>query len=283
MKIKTALENFIKDLKNKNRSISTILAYQKDVEQLIEASNDSEIDKINPEMIEKFKAGLQQKGYTAKSISRKINAIKSFFRFAKNNNWIKSDPATTVSHPKYEVKPPRILSRMEYRALRDACREDARMAAIVEMLLQTGMRIGELARLILDDINLKKAVVQIKAYQSQADRQVPLNEPVKKVLKQYLEARPQAENQTLFLTKTGKSFLIRNIRSAINRYFRLAGIKNARVNDLRSTFVVQQLQSGVPLTTISKIVGHKRISTTEKYLAMVEEKSTIGRAKLEAL
>src|SRR4030066_231459 len=63
-----------------------------------------------------------------------------------------ADPAVEIEHPKYEVKPPRILSKLEYRALRDACRGDLRTHAIVELFLQTGVRIGELANLTLTDI-----------------------------------------------------------------------------------------------------------------------------------
>jgi len=282
MKINTVLKSFVQDLEKKNRSISTILAYRKDIEQLIESVDVKEIGSIKAEQIEKFKQNLNKQGYTAKSISRKINAIKSFFRFAQANKWLKNDPATAVTHPKYEVKLPRILAKIEYRALRDAVRENKRMAAIIELLLQTGMRIGEMARLTLDDMNLKKNTAIINPYQSQPARQVPINDQAKKSLEQYLEVRPKAANQTLFLTKTGRPFLIRNIRSAINRYFKLAGIKSAKVNDIRSTFIVQQLQAGVPLTTVSKIIGHKRLSTTEKYLEMID-KPAKQKPKLEAL
>lgn len=282
MKITSILEKFTKDLETKKRSISTILAYRKDIEQLIEIEKAEEVEKIKKEDIEDFKEKLKTKGYTTKSISRKINAIKSFFRFAKAKGWVQTDPSSTVTHPKYELKPPRVLSRIEYRALRDACREDIRLAATIELLLQTGMRIGELARLTLDDVRVDKNLIKIKQYQSQSGRKIPLNNPVKKALKGYLEARPKSRNKILFLTKTGNPFLVRNIRSAINRYFKIADIKDARVNDLRNTFIVQQLKSGVPLVTISKIVGHKRISTTEKYLELVEEKSK-ERVKLEEL
>ena len=63
---------------------------------------------------------------------------------------------------------------------------------------------------------------------------------------------------------------MRNIRNNLNRYFELAGIKNAYVNNLRDTFVVSQLEANVPLNVISQIIGHKRISSTEKYLALVK-------------
>lgn len=282
MKIRPALEKFIQDLKAKNRSISTILAYKKDIEQLVESTKDKELEKVTTGDIDGFKRKLSQNGYTAKSISRKINAIKSFFRFAKTNGLTQNDPSSTVAHPKYELKEPRVLSKIEYRALRDACREDTRIAAIIEVLLQTGMRIGELARLTLNNVSFNRGLINIQPYQSQKARKIPLNSPAKRALKRYLDVRPKSKNKTFFLTKTGKQFLVRNIRSSINRYFKVAGIKNAKVNDLRNTFIVQQLKSGVPLTTVSKIVGHKRISTTEKYLELVEEKGK-ERVKLEEL
>lgn len=282
MNIGSVLEKFIQDLKTKNRSVSTILAYQKDVEQLIESITDKEIAQISTEEVDRFKERLSKDGYTAKSISRKINAIKSFFRFAKAKKLIKSDPSVSISHPKYETKPPRILAKIEYRALRDSCRADVRLSTIIEILLQTGMRIGELARLDVEDIKFNKNLVVIRPYQSQSAREVPLNDPAKRALKHYLSARPKSKNKTLFLTKTGRPFLVRNIRSAVNRYFKIAGIKDARVNDLRNTFIVQQLKAGVPLVTVSKIIGHKRISTTEKYLDFVDKKGR-ERIKLEAL
>ncbi len=282
MKIKLALEQFIKDLEEKNRSISTILAYRKDIEQLIESVGNKDIKNVASEEIESFKKKLAKNNYTAKSISRKINAIKSFFKFAQFRGFVTTNPSSNITHPKYEVKQPRTLSKIEYRALRDACREDARLAAIVEFLLQTGMRIGELARLTISSVNTDKNFLNINAYQSQQTRKIPLNNPAKKSLKRYLEIRPKSKEKGLFLTKTGKSFLVRNIRSAINRYFRIAGIKNARVNDLRNTFILQQLKAGVPLVTLAKIIGHKRISTTEKYLKLVEETGK-ERVKLEEL
>jgi integrase/recombinase XerC/integrase/recombinase XerD len=76
--------------------------------------------------------------------------------------------------------------------------------------------------------------------------------------------------------------LVRNIRSAVNRYFRLSGIKNATVNDLRHTFIAYQLAAGVSPVLIQKIVGHKRLSTTEKYLELIKEKISASE-KLEEL
>lgn len=279
----TAHQNFTNNLKKSGKSTSTILAYGTDVKQFVDFFGKKQITQVasvSPEFIEEFKNHLNKEKYTNKSISRKLNSLKTFFRYLKEKDLIQEDPAASVEHPKYDIKPPRVLSKMEYRALRDACRDDDRMAAIIELLLQTGMRIGELARLELDNIGEKE--IKVRPYESHRERIIPLNQAAKRALDRYFEVRTKTNSRSLFVTKTGRPLLIRNIRAAIGRYFRIAGIKNATVNDLRHTFIVHQLASGTSVTTVQRLVGHKRLSTTEKYLELVEEKAE-ERVKLEEL
>lgn len=285
--LREARDKFITHLKSTGRATATILAYGKDVDQLIEfAGSTHKYDPsvVSTQDIENFKVHLKNQKYTAKSISRKVNSIKSFFRFLKTQSYISDNPATQVTHPKYDVAPPRVLSKLEYRALRDACRDDKRMSSVIELLLQTGIRIGELAQLQIEDVNFDKKQLYVRAYESRDGRTIPLNDPAIKALKGYLDIRPQSDNRTLFLTKNGHPFLVRNIRTAIDRYFKLAGIENAKVNDLRHTFIIHQLKSGTPLTYVSKLVGHKRLSTTEKYLKLIDtdkiEKDTVHLEEL---
>lgn len=278
-----AREKFINFLRVNKRASATILAYGKDIEQLttfLTALGKSSLNQATKEDLEAFLRGLQKDGYTLKSVSRKLNSLKTFYRFLREANLTDSDPSTSIAHPKYEVKPPRILSRMEYRALRDACRDDIRISAIVELLLQTGVRIGELANLELSDI--RDNDIYIKPYESHLERTVPLNKAAKQAIEKYLAVRPKTNVKTFFVTKTGRPLLIRNIRTAIDRYFRLAGIRDAKVNDLRHTFIAQHLIAGTPLTVISKLVGHKRLSTTEKYLELVKDRGE-ENVKLEEL
>ena len=265
-------EKFKEFLKIQNRASATIVAYGKDIEQFIEyLTNEKKITQttsVLSEHIEDFKKYLAEKNYTAKSISRKLNSIKTFFRFLTSKGLIKNNPASTVSHPRYESAPPRFLSKIEYRALRDCARDDPRAAAIIEILLQTGMRVGELSRLNLNDISENE--IKIKPYESNPGRTVPLNLAAKKAIQRWLDFRPKSKNERLFITKTGNPLLIRNIRSLLNRFFKKAGIENATINSLRHTFIVHQLTAGVSIEIIQKIVGHKRISTTEKYLELIK-------------
>lgn len=265
-------DQFIKYLQKNGRASATILAYAKDLDQLIvflEAKGVNSINDVTTDHLEEFKQSLKDEKYTLKSISRKLNSIKSFFKFLIGEGVLATSPANTVSHPKYEIAPPRILSPLEYRALRDSVKDDPRMYGIVELLLQTGLRIGELAGIQLQDISLEKSTLKVRAFESHEARKVPLNGTAKAAIEKYVASRPKTKNTTLFITKTGNPFLIRNIRTAVNRYFRIAGIEGAKVNDLRHTFVVEQLKAGVPIVELSHMVGHKRLSTTEKYLAFL--------------
>lgn len=274
VRLRIAHEEFKKYLKDKKHSNSTVIAYGKDVDQLVsflETLQKQHIHEIRKEDIEAFLAKLQKEGYTPKSLSRKINSTRTFYRFLKVNEYVTDDPSLLVSHPTYQLQPPRILTPTEYRALRDAARNDPRMYAIIELLLQTGIRIGELANLRLSDIG--KGSLKIRPFEKHPQREVPLNKRAQEALKSYLKFRPKTKpDDFLFITKSGKPFLIRNIRTAIERYFRLAEIKNAKVNDLRHTFVAHHLKHGVSLVILSKVLGHKRLSTTERYLQYVTER-----------
>ena len=269
-------DEFVKNLSAKGRSEATVIAYAKDIEQLLNflsSKGISDVKKVTIDDLEAFKKDLQENNYTPKSVSRKINSTRTFFKFLVESGQITDNPAEKLAHPKFDIKPPRVLTEMEYRALRDVSRVDTRLYAIVEVLLQTGIRIGELAGLSLDDIKESKTGIRylyIKAQGSHPARKVPLNNSAYTAIQDYLKIRPESEDDTLFITKNGRPLLVRNIRTAIDKAFEKAGIKNAKVNDLRNTFIAHHLANGVSLVTVSKLVGHKRLSTTEKYLNLVK-------------
>lgn len=285
--LKEAHKQFVDNLKQNRRSPSTILAYGKDIEQLVDFLAEQgkvEAQDVTKDDLQSFMNKLSQNGYTAKSISRKTNSTKTFFRFLKSQGYISDDPATLLAHPKFETPPPRILSKTEYRALRDACRGDVRTSAIVELLLQTGIRIGELTSLKLNDVHIdeKKKEGTLHVSTEGAVRDIPLTKAAVDALKAYLAVRPKSDNDALFITKTGKSLLVRNIRTSIDRYLRIAGVKNARVNDLRHTWIAHHIKAGTSLLVISQLAGHKRLATTEKYLKYIEQNQD-SSFKLEEL
>ncbi|KKQ84445.1 MAG: Tyrosine recombinase XerD [Candidatus Woesebacteria bacterium GW2011_GWB1_38_8] len=282
--LKSLLPVFINYLESKGRSPSTILAYRADLEQLLDflqEKNKVTIDQPSQPDIEVFRDALLSQKYTPKSVSRKLNAVKTFFRWLMAEKHLTSNPAEDVAHPKIEAAMPRFLSPIEYRALRDVVRDDARIAAIVEIILQTGMRISEVANLRME--NLKNDHIMIDAYATQPERSVPLNEPALNELNQYLAIRPQTGSPYIFVSKNGKPLAVRNIRAAVDRYMQKAEIPQYSVNDLRTTFIVENLKSGIDLVLLSHIVGHKRLSTTERYLELAQVKESGKKQTLTEL
>ena len=282
--IKNLLPKFINSLEEKGRSPSTILAYRADLEQLVVYTKSKNIvypEQVTQEIIEAFRDTLLAENYTPKTVSRKLNAVKTFFRFLMEENYVDKDPSQNVAHPKIQASVPKYLSPLEYRALRDVVRDDARIAAIIELILQTGLRISEVANLKLD--NIKKDELSIEAHATQPKRSIPLNRPAKEAIDRYLKERPKTDSPYLFVSKNGKPLAVRNIRAAIDRYMQKAEIPDYSVNDLRTTFIVQNLTAGVDLVLLSQVVGHKRLSTTERYLELAEIEEPGKRRYLEEL
>jgi integrase/recombinase XerD len=267
----SAKEKFLSNLKSQKRSSATIIAYGSDLAQLgdfLQAHKITQATTVATAHLTDFISHLNSQNYTAKSISRKINSIKTFFKFLQNQNLIPGNPSTPLTHPKYDTKPPRILTPTEYKNLRDASRLDIRVSAIIELLLQTGMRISELANLHLEDI--RKNELFLGALENNPSRTIPLNKSAATAVQNYINIRPQVTDTHLFVTKTGRPLLIRNIRTSIDHYFKRAGVKDAKVNDLRHTFIAHQLSHGVHPEIIHKHVGHRRLSSTQKYLEFVK-------------
>jgi site-specific recombinase XerD len=286
LSLENALNLFTAALSKKGKSTNTIVAYKGDINQLNNyLSREHQIKEINAVKstdIDAFKDDLMNNSYTAKSVSRKLNSIKNFFNFLVSEGSITVNPSSDIKHPKYENDLPKILKPIEFRSLRDACRNDARATAIVELMLQAGLRIKEIENLELE--NIENNDVHIANYESHPKRVVPLNNSAKLALKRYLnEARHESKSKHVFVTKSGRPLLARNIRSLLNRYFDKADIKDIKVNDLRNTFIVFQLKSGVPIDVVSQVAGHKRISTTEKYLELIDSKEESRGIKLKEL
>ena len=283
MELEKYLDLFVDFLRSVKKASATVIAYRKDINQLIDylkKAGRSNVAEVTSDDLNNFLALLHTENYTPKSISRKINSIKTFYRFLIQNQYLENNVAAAITHPKFDTKAPRILTRMEYRALRDAARDDVRISAVIELLLQTGMRIGELAALKTTSVG--DHFLTIPAFEGHPQRDVPVNKSAKLALDHYLEVRPKVPSDALFITKTGRPLLLRNIRTAIDRYFKTAGIAGAKVNDLRHTFIAHHLAAGASPVLISKLVGHKRISTTEKYLEFIKDLPA-EKVKLEEL
>jgi len=289
-KLQTTHKKFIEELKSEGRSEATLVAYNKDIDQIVSFLSKQGVENVEDmkiEHLEGFMKSLADQNYTPKSISRKTNAARTFIKYLTKEGYLTEDISDQLKHPKLEIKAPRILTKLEYRALRDAAKGDNRSYAMIEVLLQAGLTISELAGIKLEQLDIKNETgsVFIPKKNNREERTIPLNKAVVEAVNKYInESRPKMEKSTnLFITKTGRPLLIRNIRSTIDRFFRLAGVENAKVNDLRHTFVAHHIRNGVNLTYLAKVSGHKRVSTTERYLTYVEKPEKSEKTELSIL
>ncbi|HAI62889.1 MAG: Tyrosine recombinase XerC [candidate division WWE3 bacterium GW2011_GWF2_41_45] len=290
LNLEAAHKNFVEKLKNDGKSGATVVAYSKDVEQLLSHLSGMGVNlvsEIKLGHLEDFMKKLSNADYTLKSVSRKTNATRTFIKYLYSEGEISENVSLGLKHPKLETKAPRILTKMEYRALRDATRNDLRTYAMIEMLLQTGVTISELAEIKTENLTISGSTgtLFVAKKNNKEARTIPLNKAVIDAVNRYMsEERSIVKNSGyLFVTKTGNPLLIRNIRSTIDRFFKLAGVEKAKVNDLRHTFVAHHLASGVSIIYLSKIAGHKRISTTERYLQYIDRTGEQEKTELDTL
>lgn len=273
--IKSIVPTFITSLGEKGRSPATVLAYRSDLDQLLTFLTKNSLvtpDQIKSKDLDSFRDTLLAQKFTPKSVSRKLNAVKTFFRWMVENKFVTTDLSKSVTHPKVVSTMPKFLTPLEYRALRDVVKTDTRISAMIELILQLGLRISEVANVKTAD--LTDSTLRIEGYATQPERTVPLNKPAKDALDRYMTDRAKVESTYIFISKTGKPLAVRNIRASVDRFIQKAELPKYSVNDLRTTFIVENIKNGVDLILISQVSGHKRLSTTERYLSLAGVKES---------
>jgi site-specific recombinase XerD len=278
------IKNFATYLKKQNRSVNTVIAYTKDIEQLSKTNTQKVLTEFDVADIKNALIFLKQnKGLSAKTLSRKLNSFRTFFEFLVKTRKIKFNPALQIEHPKFVPQKQRILTPTEYLALREVSRQNDRLYTMIELLLQTGLRITELSNLQVGDVDISRREIRIRPYETNPKRKIPINNRLSSVLESYLRkhCKNKPKKHPLFSTRTGKQIIVRNIRNSIDRAIAKARLKNVCVNDIRNTFIVHQLSMGVPIHFLAKIVGHTNEATTQRYISLLEKKyESSGKNKI---
>lgn len=229
-----------------------------------------------------YLATLDGRGLAAATRRRHVYAIKSFLTFLHEHGHVPIDVGRQLAPPKPEGRLPRVLTADEYRSLQLAARESVRDAALVELLLQTGVRLSEAARLTLDDVRFPQKLsakpgdpigeLRVRRGKGNKERRVGLNFKAMKLLQNYLRSRPKAEGTApLFLTKFGKALGPRGIEDVVTKHLATAGIKGASVHSLRHTFATHMVRSGADLRSVQDQLGHANIATTSIYIQTAKE------------
>ncbi len=264
------IQDFVTYLK-KERFFSehTLRCYSRDLRDFFAWVSKAPED-VTPRDVSRYVSFLSRKGYSPRSISRKLSALRSFFRYMKRGGLVEENPAKAVGNPKVGKSLPSYLTEEEVRALL-AAPKSARDRAILWLLYQTGIRVSELCGLRLQDVDLKGKRLRVRG-KGKRERVVFFGDEAGKALLQYLrderpayvERHPECAD-ALFLSRKGKLSDM-SVRRMLKRAAQEAGIhKEVYPHLLRHTFATHMLERGVDLRAVQKFLGHKNIETTEVY------------------
>lgn len=227
--------------------------------------------------VDRYLAELDRRGLAGSTRKRKTITIRTFLTFLYREKIITNDISQKIIIPLSDPVLPRVLTKAEYEGLIKACADNIRDTAIIQMLLQTGIKLSELVRTRLQDIDISPPEGQIGGLSGQMrvngrqGRNLPLNSKVVQVLQDYLNARPSTAVDSLFVTKTGVSLGERGLQKMIQKYLDLAGIKNASVESLRHTFAAHHVAKGTDIKTVQEILGHQDSRSTQIYFTMAQQ------------
>ena len=290
------LEQFFEHLRyERNVSEHTLRNYRIDLGQFYDhlAPADSEtgarrefdIKQIDHITIREWLSQLHAAQKQKSSIARKLAALRTFFQFLLREGVVEMNPAKLVATPRLEKKLPNHLSIED--AIRFIETPDTetdlgkRDRAILEMLYGTGVRVSELVKLDLRDIDFQNKMARVTG-KRRKQRVVPFGDPAKHALLQYLAVRsaflqnaPLAERDTqaVFLNYQGTRITTRSVGRMVDKYITIcAGIHNISPHSLRHSFATHLLDSGADLRHIQELLGHARISTTQIYTHVSMEK-----------
>ena len=294
--IEQLFEQFFEHLRyERNVSEHTLRNYRIDLGQFYDhlapadaetgARREFDLKQIDHITIREWLSALHAANKKKTSIARKLASLRTFFGFLVREGVVGMNPAKLVSTPRLEKKLPNHLSIEE--AVRFIETPDTetdlgkRDRAILEFLYGTGMRVSELTKLDLRDIDFKNKMVRVMG-KRRKERIIPFGEPALHALMHYLSVRnaflqhaplAERESQAVFLNYQGTRITTRSVGRMVDKYIDIcAGIHNISPHSLRHSFATHLLDSGADLRDIQELLGHARLSTTQIYTHVSMEK-----------
>jgi site-specific recombinase XerD len=221
---------------------------------------------------------MDRRGYASSTRNRKTQSIRILFQFLQLHGITSSNLAAQLIPPPIQKTEPRFLSQAEYQRLLRVCSHHARDAAMIELFLQTGMRLAELAKLTLSDIDIPKRItadpdntgsVRVRRKGGKTEY-IPLNHKACKALAGYLQVRIDGGYPTLFLNKFKEPMSTRAIQQRVEKYLKEADIEGASVHTLRHTMATHHVARGTDLKTVQETLGHASLATTTMYVSLAK-------------
>jgi site-specific recombinase XerD len=267
--------NFLADLGRRDLAAKTIAAYRIDVLAFARWFPDSAGEPfsaraVTPTDLRDYKSYLRTvERRQAATINRRFAAVRSFFRWAKGAGLVTELPTEQVSGVPAAPRSPKALPKREVdRLIREAERHgQPRNLAILQLLRHTGLRVGELCNLRLDDLTIseRQGTLLVRSGKGDKDRTVPLNNDVRRAVSAYLPVRPLVTDDHLFVGQRGDPLQPQGVQLVVRKYAQRAGLPDVTPHILRHSFAKQILDAGEDLATVQRLLGHERLETTAIY------------------
>ena len=280
----------------KNYSINTIKAYERDLKEFFTFLQDSGHLVTAPEvthlLIRQFLGYLQRIGNQRSSSSRKLASLRSFYRVLHREGIVDKNPARIVRTPKTEHRNPGILSEEDMLVLLElpdrSSAKGIRDAALLELLYATGIRVSELTGLNIGDFQFSQRLIMVRG-KGRKERLVPFSDRAAGVMKEYRpvrslllrKARAASDPEAFFLNLRGGRITPRSVQRLVRKYVSLASVAaDVHPHTFRHSFATHLLRRGADLRSIQEMLGHEDLATTQKYthLALDELLSTYRKA-----
>jgi len=276
------LERFLDELRHNNASPHTIRSYAADLKTLPEAT--ALLD------LRQWVAGLHERGLSAVTIRRHISAARVYMAWLSREGAIATNTAKLLRLPKAPQKLPPVMTAEQASTMLDQMPalerpHPQRDLAMLELLYGAGLRVSELVGLNLEDIDYTEHWLRVRG-KGRKERQVPYAGKAVAALEGWLRVRSAPTTEAaLFLNCRGKRLSDRSVRSIVKLYAtQLMGDSTIHPHSLRHAFATHLLSDGADLRSIQELLGHARLSTTQKYtqLSLTEIMAVYDRAHPKA-
>lgn len=277
--LKEALEDYLHFLRiEKQVSDNTLVAYRTDLSayiQQLEHLNITSFQNVSKEDISHHLRSQKLEGKSARTIARKVAALRSFHQFLLRERVTDHDPSYQIEHPQFDSVLPKFLTIDEVDQLTGAISKEKpqgmRDYALIELLYATGMRISECTQLDQEDVQLSMGFVRVTG-KGHKERIIPLNQTSIRLITRYLESargrlfKPGGDEKALFINQAGKRLTRQGIAKLLKQHAQRAGLtKEITPHLLRHTFATHLIENGADLRAVQEMLGHSDISTTQIY------------------
>ncbi|MGE5571293.1 MAG: tyrosine-type recombinase/integrase [Rhodospirillales bacterium] len=269
---------FLDELKRENASAHTVRAYASDLRQFVEyfspeGAEPPDIAAFDTLALREWLGDLYSRRLAPHSLRRKLAAVRAFFTFLMRRGLVEINVARLIHTPKAPQKLPRIPTAEQVNTLLDEIAAGklerphaARDLAIFELLYGCGLRISELTGLNMRDVDMAGRWLLVRG-KGKKERQTPFGGKAAAALERYLEERKARPGETaLFVNHRGGRLTDRGARGIVKLYAALVGgDPTVHPHSFRHAFATHLLADGADLRSIQELLGHARLSTTQKY------------------